>query len=328
MTTSSYGANSRQPVFSGNRRVPGLYARRLADGATVFEVKARLGGKVQRHRLQASTKTDAIAELRALQTDYARGEQGRSPSAALTVSELAADWLTHLDARIDHRDPRRRYSARTVDKYRQRVTQHILPAFGHRGVAAVTLADLRRLIDKLGRAGLAPATVTSVINITSGLFRFGVKSGALERNIVRDLDRDDRPGVARQSEPRYLSIDELELLLARMGDTFRPVAAVCALRACDSPRRSGSSGGTSTSRRDDHRHGAARRERRTCAAQDGRFTRDGPHAAGARRRAPRAPFEGRRAGARAGAPGCVRIHDLATQAARPPKRAPGRLRRW
>jgi integrase len=45
---------------------------------------------------------------------------------------------------------------------------------------------------------------------------------------VRDLDRDDRPGVARQSEPRYLSADEIALLLSKMGDTFRPVAATCA----------------------------------------------------------------------------------------------------
>ena len=78
----------------------------------MFEVKARLGGNVQRHRLDATTKTDAIAELRALQVDYARGESSRSPAAALTVAELAADWLAHLDARIGHSDPRRRYSAR------------------------------------------------------------------------------------------------------------------------------------------------------------------------------------------------------------------------
>jgi integrase len=36
------------------------------------------------------------------------------------------------------------------------------------------------------------------------------------------------PGAARLTEPRYLSADEVALLLGKMTDTFRPVAATCA----------------------------------------------------------------------------------------------------
>jgi integrase len=90
---------------------------------------------------------------------------------------------------------------------------------------------VRRLVDRLADADLAPATVTGTLGILSGLLRFAVKGGMLERNPVRDLDRDDRPGVARQSEPRYLSAAELELLLARVSDTFRPVVATCTFAA-------------------------------------------------------------------------------------------------
>src|SRR5262245_22450428 len=81
VSTSSYGAESRRPVYSGTRRVPGLYERTLAHGSTVYEARLRLGGNVRRHRLEAQTKTDAISELRNLQTDYARGEAHRSPAA-------------------------------------------------------------------------------------------------------------------------------------------------------------------------------------------------------------------------------------------------------
>jgi integrase len=186
---------------------------------------------VRRHRLAAATKTDAILEARALAVDYTRGEQHRSPAATPTLAELARGWLAHLDARIGHRDPRRRYSARTVALYRQRIEQHVLPELGSRPVAELTLADVRRLVDRLGRRGLAPSSVTSTLGILSGLLRFGVKGGVLERNPVRDLDRDDRPGVARQSEPRYLTVKELERLLAGLSDTFRPVAACCTFAA-------------------------------------------------------------------------------------------------
>jgi integrase len=227
-TTSSHGAASRRPVFSGSRRVPGLYERSLADGSTVYEVAFWQGGKTHRHRLQAATKTDAIAELGSLRTDYARGEAFRSPSAALTVSELAADWLEQLTARIEHRDPSKRRSPRTVALYRQRLEQHILPEWENRPAAEVTLRDVRRLADRLGSSGLSPSTVSGILNITSGLFRFGMKQGALERNPVRDLDRDDRPGSARLTEPRYLDAAELERLLGKLSDTFRPVAACCA----------------------------------------------------------------------------------------------------
>jgi integrase len=225
---SSHGASSRRPVYSGNRRILGLYERKRADGSTVYDAALRLGGKVRRFRLEAHTKTDAIAELRALQVDHKRGEEHRSPAAALTVAELAGEWLAHLAARVGERDPRRRYSVRTVALYRQRLRQHIVPTLGHRPVADVELADVRRLVDRLRTAGLAPGTVTSIVGILSGLFRYAVKGGQLERNPVRDLDRDDRPGTARLTEPRYLATGELGRLLEHMGDTFRPVAAACA----------------------------------------------------------------------------------------------------
>jgi integrase len=227
MSEAAYGATSRRAVHTGKRRVPGLYERTRADGSIVFEAAFWFAGKTRRHRLEAQTKSDAIVELRALQTDYQRGEPQKSPAAALTLADLAADWLLHLESRVGHRDPRRRYSARTVALYRQRLRDRILPELGHRPVAEVGLVDVRRLVDRLGAASLAPSTVTGTINIVSGLFRFGIKTGAIERNPIRDLDRDDRPGTKRLTEPRYLTMTEIERLLGTLTDTFRPIVAVC-----------------------------------------------------------------------------------------------------
>lgn len=221
-----YGAATRQPVYIGKRRVQGLYSRTLADGSEVFDVATRLGGKVKRHRLEAATKTDALAELRALQTDYARGEAYRSPAAAVTVAELAADWLAHLEARVEHRDPTKRYSARTVELYADRLERYVVKELGHLPADELRAADLRRLVGRLGK--LAPGTVSSVLSITSGMLRYGVKAGLVERNVARDLDSDDRPGTKRETEPRYLTAAEVAALLGKMTDAFRPVAACCA----------------------------------------------------------------------------------------------------
>jgi integrase len=206
-----------------------LYVRTLADGTTVYDAQARMGGKVRRRRLAASTKTDAIRELEAWRVDADRGDV--RARGGVTVADLAADWTEHLTARIGHRDARQRRSARTVDLYRQRLGQWIVPELGSRQLADVTLPDVRRFVDKLNRAGLAPSTVSGILGILSGLLRFAVKGGLIERNPCRDLDRDDRPGVARVTEPRYLTTEEIGSLLAGMGDTFRPVAATCTYAA-------------------------------------------------------------------------------------------------
>jgi integrase len=225
---SVYGDNSRRPVHTGNRRVPGLSERTLKDGSIVYEVHARMGGKLRRHTLKARTKTDAISELRALQTDYARGEAHRSPSAAVTLADLVQEWLTHLEGRITHRDPRQRRSRRTVDHYRQQVEQHIVPVLGHLAANEINLGDVRRLIDVASGKGLAPPTVAALVKLLSGLLKYGIRVGVVEHNPVRDLDRDDRPSVQRVTEPRYLTAEEVGRLLGQMTDAFRPIAACCA----------------------------------------------------------------------------------------------------
>jgi integrase len=227
----------RTPVYTGNRRVPGLYERTLADGTTVYDAALRLGGRVRRRRLLATTKTDAIHELRALQVDHARGEAHRSPAEGITVAELARDYVTHLRTRTTDTDPRRRRSPRTVGHYESQLRLHVLPLLGHRVVAELNVADVRRLLDDLAakkfRRGKDARSLSSwsrsgLLFILSGLLTFGVRRGVVAHNVVRDLGREDRPGAQRRTEPRYLSPAELDALLSNMGTTFRPVAATCA----------------------------------------------------------------------------------------------------
>lgn len=226
----SHGATTRRPVHSGNRRVRGLHQRTLADGSTVFEARLRLDGADRWIVLDAQTKTDAMRELDALRVDRQRGET-RHDKLAPTVDEVAADLIAHMQSRVGIADRRRRYAQGTVDLYEQRLRDHVSPVIGSRRVSDVTTHDLRRLIDRLSSNGLAPGTVTSNVNIVSRLFVFAKKRKLVEHNPVRDLDRDDRPGAHRETEPRYLTADQLDKLLARLSDTMRPVAATCTFAA-------------------------------------------------------------------------------------------------
>jgi integrase len=222
----SHGAGSRRPVYSGNRRVRGLHERKLADGTTVYEARLRIDGKDKWVVLNAATKTDAIHEHEELRVNRQRGEI-RHDRLTPTFDELWPDLIAHMQARVGISDKRRRYAQSTVDLYEQRLQEHISPVLGKRRIGEITTDDLRRLIDKLTAEKLAPSTVTSHINIVSRLFRYAIKRKLIPHNPVRDLDRDDRPGAQRQSEPRYLTADELKALLAKLSETMRPAAATC-----------------------------------------------------------------------------------------------------
>ena len=220
-------SQTRRPVIIGRRRVPNLYQRTRDDGTTVFEASGRLGGRMTRRTLTATTKTDAAAELQALKVDYARGDR-RPRTDVPTVAELLDGFTAHMQSRVDDPDVRRRRSRRTVDHYDYMLRRHVLPTIGTMRVTDVTAVHVRRVLDAMAKKKLSPSTRTGTLTALSSLLGYAVKQGVLERNPVRDLDRDDRPGTARLTEPRYLSVDEIGRLLAAMGDTFRPVAATCA----------------------------------------------------------------------------------------------------
>src|SRR5262249_18800211 len=139
-----------------------------------------------------------------------------------------SDYMAHLRMRVNDADKRRRRSPRTVNHYDDQLRLHVIPLLGRTAAVELKVADVRRLLDVLAAKKLAPRSRSGLLGILSGLLTYGVRQGVVDRNVVRDLDRDDRPGAARLTEPRYLSVDELDRLLAAMGDTFRPVAATCA----------------------------------------------------------------------------------------------------
>ena len=158
MTTPSYGAQSRRPVYSGTRRIPGLYERTLADGSTVYEAALRLGGKVRRHRLEARTKTDAIAELRSAagRLRPRRGSTARPPRPSPSPSSRA-DYLAHLRARVGDT----RSAATPLAAHRRALPTS---SYGYTSCRcsgtgpppSLTVADVRRLLDTLAAKRLAP----------------------------------------------------------------------------------------------------------------------------------------------------------------------------
>ena len=186
----------REPVFQGKERVPGLWVRESANGP-VYEVQKRVDGKMRRLKLRARMKTDAVNEARGLSVDIDRGDV-EIGDRSVTVALLAASFLDREEGALGT------LGDRTVELYRQRLTNHVVPALGANTRAAdVRVQHLRRMVDTLKRRGLSGSTVRGCVAATSAVFRHGVRNvGCVTRNSVRDLDRGDLPSGKRQSKPR------------------------------------------------------------------------------------------------------------------------------
>jgi integrase len=220
---SSHGAKSRRPVLQGQRKIVGLWERQTAAGATRYESLIRIDGKQKRVIHDAENKSAAIVAHNRLKTGVADGEV-QIGDRTLTVKVMCDSFLQREEGPLGKR------SASTVALYRSRLERHVYPRLGSMKADAVRVEHVRALIDGLTEKGYSGSLVRNCLSALSASFRHGRRDlGAVRRNPVTELDRGDRPSNTRRTEPRYLSIEELELLLGALSDESRPIAATLAL---------------------------------------------------------------------------------------------------
>jgi integrase len=231
---SSHTVGKRVPVFQGKQRVSGLYSYLAADGALSYPWSRRVDGKMRRGVLETTgrvgqeRKSEAVNEYHGLFTDVRRGSVELG-DRSVTIAALAASYLEREEGVLGT------LGERTLELYRQRLNDHVIPALGaNTKVADVRVQHLRKMIDTLkskktnGKRRLSGSTIRGCAAPTSAMFRHGVRNlGCVARNPVRDLDRGDLPSGKRQSKPRYLTVEQVESIFAEMSDVFRPVAATC-----------------------------------------------------------------------------------------------------
>jgi integrase len=225
-TESSRTSREREAVYQGKKRVTGLWVRRTANGAKVYELQHRVNGRMARTKLVATTPQEAIIEARGLGSDIERGVV-KIGDRSVTIEALAKSFLEREKGALGTRAPR------TVELYEQRISDHVVRLLGPNTKAAdIEVAHIRSMVDRLramkhNGKKLSGSTIRGTVTAASAMFRHGVRIGSLPRNVVRDLDRGDLPSGKRRTEPRYLGVDSVEKLLGALTDEMRPVAALC-----------------------------------------------------------------------------------------------------
>ncbi len=192
--------------FTWDATLPGFGVRVQPSGRKVYVVGFRAQGS-RRFRRVTLGRHGAITIEQARQLakqhlgDVAKGEDPASQRVtarnAPTVAELGVDYLAHVEALR---------SPATTRKYREQWEAYVVPMFGTRKVASITLADVAKLHRKLSDK---PVTANRVAALLGAFFSYAGRQGAIPTHVnpTRGLER-----YAEKGKERFLTPAEFSAL--------------------------------------------------------------------------------------------------------------------
>ena len=125
---------------------------------------------------------------------------------------MTADVTPLIDAYLTHLSVERRLALNSIESYARDLNQLARFAAGHgRQVEALQRPDLERFVRDLMAEGRSPRSVAREVACVRGFYRFLVIDGRLPASPADDL----HPPRAWQVLPKYLSIEEVDALIAQ-----------------------------------------------------------------------------------------------------------------
>jgi integrase len=148
------------------------------------------------------TRTQAEAKLRELISEV---EVRPRAGERLDVDEVARRYLRH-----QARQGRRRSTRKNIES---EVRVHLTPFFGSRSMDAIKPEDVLDLVTVLEEKKLAPKTIKNIVATLSALFNFA-KGPQRRWATANPCEGVELPGVPARTEIRYLTLDEIDALVA------------------------------------------------------------------------------------------------------------------
>src|SRR3712207_1339311 len=160
-------------------------------------------GKCRQVERSAKSKAAAEAALRLALRDRARFDIGGDITPHTRVSVLAEAWFAGL----------RNLSPTTMQAYRNRLDQQVLPGLGSLRVRELSVGTIERhlrlIADKHG-----PAMAKMTRSVLSGVCGLAARHDALDRNPVRDTGSIES---SAKKAPKALTANESRTLLAALA---------------------------------------------------------------------------------------------------------------
>jgi integrase len=185
-----------------------LLIRRRSDGSDVWYGKWRMDGR-QVMRLLGDVHVRGIpGGLTQQQAEAALRHEISAPSAAAHPN----DSLDVATAGARHLEHKRSLGLKksTLMDYESTLRIHLAPFFGDARLEEIDLSMVEAFVYKKQHEGKAPKSILNYLGLLHAIFTHGMKRGWCSHNPVSLVEK---PRVARHTDIRFLSLDELESIL-------------------------------------------------------------------------------------------------------------------
>jgi integrase len=207
---------------------PGLWWRRRADDALVYELKLRQDGVLYSETLPEGTtrrQAETIWKKKGAQRD-----EGRRPlSQNLTLDAVAVEAFADMESMVAAGIR----SQRTLDEYRRGWLLHVGPVLGRKRLSKLAPRDVLAFQERLrrptkDRKALAEWTVHGQLTTLRMVLRFARRAGYMAHDPFAGLRPED---LARQKaretfEARVLRPEEIRRLIAATSPLYHDAVAV------------------------------------------------------------------------------------------------------
>lgn len=192
--------------------------RTVDDGSPRYDVRYRDPAGHQRKKT-FKRKKDAERFRTTNEADILRGSWVDVRKGSMPFAEW---WEVFWEQTVNLRPSTRARDASMAKN-------HVLPAFGDTPLAAIRHADVTAWVSAKSAAGLAPATVTKMLQVLSKAMNAAVDSELIASS---PCDRVKPPRVER-TEMRFLTPDQVAALADAIDERYRAmvlIGAYCGLR--------------------------------------------------------------------------------------------------
>ena len=125
----------------------------------------------------------------------------------VTVEEAGRRLIAHREAQGLKKS--------TLEGYRSYLTQHLAPYFGTKPLGKITADDVEAFIAAKRKEGQSVKSTLNYIGLLHGICEQGQRKGWCATNPVKHAEKPRKP---RSTELRYLSVEELEAVIAAVPD--------------------------------------------------------------------------------------------------------------